>query len=513
MEDSLAEAEREPSVQELWVLWRMPALAALVSQLIPENTVELDPGDALARIQTFDASPEVPARVVAAHFAQFGQASALGLPADLRGALVGAVPETEEDFENMAEVLKGLDILSEMESQRDTLIREVTDSRLGLRWKTGEYGGEMRAPEVSALQEIFDDDDMVRAMYRSLFLGLRIYAISFQMLRGRRRGAGITTVLALLNAVFPPYAQYPHGVSKNSVRRLRVLIYVRLMGGQAFTRHDRDALLRSMRDATGVGEWHDVCVSLFGFPGDQSTGYLGHYERMMARIHSLDLNFPITTPTGSLRRILSPEPSIHHSALISPALICPAESPNVTTPSGCDNFTSMSTSRKKSASFSRDASALDIHPALRKSQDTGRHVPIKDRQASLPTVTPRRTASKLWPRPLRTVRKMTSEPTLPSNELPNSAQPASLVQGVMHDITSVQDLFNNPKTPRASLEAERVRREQLAKAASRQQQDKRKENNIPWSRPATPLEPDFCEAGTYLESTALVRRATISQAA
>ncbi|KAL8369681.1 hypothetical protein RB595_000153 [Gaeumannomyces hyphopodioides] len=518
MEGPLLEAKgREPSVQELWALWRMPVLATFVSQLIPGNTTELDPGDALARIQKFDASPGVPAEVAAAHFAQFGQAPALGLPSDLRGALVDAVPDTEEEFENMAKILRGLDILAEMESKRDVLIKEVTDSRLGLRWKTGEYGGELRAPEISVLQEIFDDDDMARATYRSVFLGLRVYALSFQMFRGRRRGAGLTTVLALLNSVFPPYAQYPHGISKDGVHRLRVLIYVRLMGGQTFKRHDRDALLRSMRDATGAGQWHDVCVALFGFPGDQSTGYLGHYERMMARIHSLDLNFPVTTHTGSLRRVLSPEPSIRRSALTSPAL-----SPNMTTASGDDNVPSTSTSQGKSASFWRGAPALDIHPALRKSQDTGHHVPIKDRQTSLPTVTPRRTASKLWPRPLRTVRKMTSEPTLPSNELPNNGdhmgerkkqQPASLVQGVMHDITSVQDLFNNPKTPRASLEAEKVRREQLAKVASRQQQDKRKENNIPWSRPATPLEPSFCEADTYPESTALVRRATVSQTA
>lgn len=113
---------------------------------------------------------------------------------------------------------------------------------------------------------------------------------------------------------------------------------------------------------------------------------------------------------------------------------------------------------------------------------------------------------------------MTSEPTLPSNGGDGGErkkqQPAFLVQGVMHDITSVQDLFKNPKTPRASLEAEKVRREQLAKVASRQQHDKQKENMQPWSRPATPLEPDFC-VPTYPEPTitALVRRATVSQTA
>ncbi|KLU90978.1 hypothetical protein MAPG_09503 [Magnaporthiopsis poae ATCC 64411] len=505
MEGASSESKRESSVKDLWALWRMPGLARLVSQLIPENTTELDPGDALTRIQIFDASPDVQTSVAVAHSTQFGQPTALDLPTDLREALRGAIPETEEDFENMAKILHGLDILNEMESKRDVLIREVTDSRLGLRCKTGEYGGEMRPPEISALQEIFDDDDMVRATYRSVFLGLRIYALSFQMFRGRRRGAGITTVLALLNAVFPPYAQYPHGILKDTVCRLRILCYVRLVGGQTFTRRDRDALLRSMLEAAGVGQWHDVYAALFGFPGDQLTGYLGHYEQMMTRIHALDLNFPITTHIGSPRRVLSPETSTQRTALTSTA-----RHPNMATPFPLDNISSIPTTRKKSASFSRGASALDIHPALRKSQDTARNGPIKDRQTSLPTVTPRRATSKLWPRPLRTVRKMTSEPTLPSNGGDGGErkkqQPAFLVQGVMHDITSVQDLFKNPKTPRASLEAEKVRREQLAKVASRQQHDKQKENMQPWSRPATPLEPDFC-VPTYPEptNTALVR--------
>lgn len=167
--------EREPSVEDLWALWRMPGLARLVSRLIPENTTELDPGDAITRIQTFDESPDVQTSVAAAHSAQFGQPTALDLPADLRQALRDAIPETEEDFEDMTKTLHGLDILNDMESKRDVLIREVTDSRLGLRWKTGEYGGEMRPPEISALQEIFDDDDMARAAYRSVFLGLRVY--------------------------------------------------------------------------------------------------------------------------------------------------------------------------------------------------------------------------------------------------------------------------------------------------------------------------------------------------
>ncbi|TLD24084.1 hypothetical protein PspLS_06976 [Pyricularia sp. CBS 133598] len=135
------------------------------------------------------------------------------------------------------------------------------------------------------------------------------------------------------------------------------------------------------------------------------------------------------------------------------------------------SYTTATSSSSRSSFTVVRASSQDVHPALRQSHNGSQansHKSAKGFLDKLPSITPKRRCSSrlVWPRPLLTVRRMTSEPGFRDGR---SATP-DLVAG---EIRSVQDLFDNPKTPRASLAADIVRREQIAKATAKKMEESR----------------------------------------